>query len=91
MSESGKQDIILMWILTVTKDDLLACANELGMSEEQVTDDVIDLVKERFSPSLLDWPQVIKDIVKDAFNCPLGIVCSPSCVWREAGQCTQWR
>lgn len=90
MPESGKKDIILMWILTVTEDDVLACANELGMSEAQVTDDIIELVKEKFSQSLLEWPEEIKGIVKEAFKCPLGRVCSPSCAWREVGECTRW-
>jgi len=89
VSESGKKDIILMWLLTVTEDDVLACANELGMSEEQVTDDVIELVKYKFSQGLLDWPEVIKGVVKEAFECPLGMVCSPYCSWREVGECTR--
>ena len=82
MTESGREDIILMALFMVTKDDALTCANELGIPEEQVTDDVIELVKEKVSQCLGDWREVIKGIVKEtvkreAVNCPLGLVCSP--------------
>ena len=87
MPESNKEEIILMAIFTVTKDDVLACADELGMSQEQVTDDVIEMVKEKVSQGLGGWRAVVKGLVKEAIKCPLGLVCSPSCVWREAGEC----
>ena len=92
MRESGKEDIILMAIFMVTKDDVLACANELGIPKEQVTDDVIELVKEKVSRDLGEWREVIRGIVKEAvkkeaIRCPLGMVCSPSCAWREVGEC----
>ena len=93
MSESDKENILVMAIFIVTKDDVLSCANESGIPKEQVTDDVIELVKKNVSQGLGDWQEVIKDIVKetikkDAIKCPLGLACSPSCAWREAGECT---
>ena len=60
MAESGTEDIILMAILMVTKDDVLACANELGMSKEQVTDDVIELVKEKVSQGFVTGERWLK-------------------------------
>ena len=92
MTESGKENIILMAIFMVTKDDVLACANELGIPKEQVTDDVIELVKEKVGQGLRDWREVIKSIVKEAvkeeaIRCPLGMVCSSSCVWRGVCEC----
>jgi len=87
MAESCKEDIIVMAILMVTKDDVLTCANELGMSKEQVTDEVIELVRKEVSQGLHEWREVVKGIVKEAIKCPLGLVCSPSCVWREVGEC----
>ena len=92
MTESGKENVILMALFMVTKDDVLACANELGIPEEQVTDDLIELVKERVSQSLGDLREVIRGMVKqavkkEAIECPLGLVCSPSCAWREVGEC----
>lgn len=92
MAESGKQDILVMALFMVTRDDVLACANELGIPEEQVTDDVIELVKEKISQGLGDWREIVKGIVKetikkDDIKCPLGLVCSPSCAFREVGKC----
>ena len=92
MVENSREDIILMAVLAVTKDDVLAGANELGMSEEQVTDDLIELVKEKVKQGLGDWREVVRDMVKkaiknEAIECPLDLVCSPSCTWREVGQC----
>ena len=92
MAEDGMKDILLMALFMVTRDDVLACANELGMPEEQVTDDVIAMVKDKVSQSLGDCREVIRGMIKDAFKkevfqCPLGLVCSPFCAWREAGGC----
>ena len=92
MAENSKQDILLMAILTVTRDDVLAGANELGIPEEQVNDEVIELVKKKLGHSLGDWREIVKEMVKyaiekGAIECPLGLVCSPSCFWRGVGQC----
>jgi len=87
MAANSKEDIILMALFMVTKDDVLACADELGMSKEQVTDDVIALVKEKVSQDLDGWQEVIRGMVKEAIRCPLGLSCSPSCAWREVGGC----
>jgi len=82
------EDIILIAIFMVTKDDILNCADELGMSKEQVTDDMIDLVRQRVREGLRNRREVVKNIVKEAIKCPLGLTCSPSCAWREVGGCT---
>ncbi len=87
MAENNNERVLLMAILVVTRDDVLTCANELGIPEEQVTDDVIELVKERVSQGLGGWREIIKSMVKEAIKCPLGLVCFPTCAWREAGEC----
>ena len=87
MAENDKEGIILMAIFMLTRDDVLACADELGIPEEQVTDDVIELVKEKVSQGFRGWREVVKGMVKEAIKCPLGLVCSPSCAWREVGEC----
>ena len=88
MTESSGENIILMALLALTREDVLTCANELGMAEEQITEDVISLVKERVSQGLGGWREEVKGMVRDAIKCPLGLVCSPSCAWREVGKCT---
>ncbi|GAG90966.1 unnamed protein product, partial [marine sediment metagenome] len=37
MTESGKENIIVMAIFMVTKDDVLTCSNELGIPKEEIT------------------------------------------------------
>jgi len=87
MAEDNKTEIILMAIFTVTKDDVMACADEVGLGREQVTDSLLELVKERLSQGLGGWRAAIKSMVVETIGCPLGLVCSPSCAWREVGQC----
>ena len=94
---SSEKNILVMAIFMITRDDVLACADELGVSREQITDDVIELVKEKVSQGLDGWRAVVKDVVKgaisqeaieaEALGCALGMVCSLACVWREVGQC----
>ena len=88
MPANQDEDIILIAIFMVTKDDILNCADELGMSQEQITDDVIDLVRQRIREGLRNRREVVRNIVKEAIRCPLGLVCSSSCAWREIGGCT---
>ena len=84
MSESYEEDIIFM----LTKGDILACASELGISKEQVTDNVIELVKKKISLGLGNWPEVVKSALNEAIGCPLGLGCYPSCFWWQDGKCT---
>jgi hypothetical protein len=84
MSESYGEEVIFM----LTKDDVLTCATDLGIPKEQVTDDVIELVKRSVSLGLSNWPEVIKSALKEAIKCPLGLVCYPSCFWWQDGKCT---
>jgi len=69
--ENCKEDIILMAIFAVTKNDVLTCANELGIPEEQITDEVIELVKKKVSQGLRDWRMVVKSIVKKTIKFPV--------------------
>ena len=99
MVEENRQDILMMAIFTVTRKDVLHCARDVGMPPDQVTDDVIELVKERVSRDLSDWRWVFNGMVRDILNgcikqggkkvnqCPLGLTCSDSCAWRKVGQC----
>lgn len=88
MLDSSKEKVIVMAVFFVTRDDVLACADELGIPEERITDEVIELVKDKVGLTLRDWRKVVKSVVKEALNCPLGMACSPSCPWREISRCT---
>lgn len=94
MTERRKQDILVMALFVVTKDSVFTCANELGIAEEQITDDVLEVVRGKVNQVLGDWREVVKDTIKketfskETIQCPLGMVCSPSCVFRQVGECT---
>ena len=81
--DDGKEVIFML-----TKHDVLVCANELGISQKRVTDDVIELVKRRISLSFSNCPEVVKSALTEAVECPLGLVCYPSCFWWKDGKCT---
>ncbi len=83
MSEENRQDIVFV----LTREQVLACARELGIAEEQLTDEVIGLVKSSLEVEFRRWPQIVKEILTQAVQCPLGLVCFPSCFWWQEGRC----
>ena len=80
-NKNSERDIIFMQ----TKDDVLACAKEFGISKQQVADDVIELVKSNVNLEFRYWLE--KGILEEATKCPLGLVCYPSCFWWKDGKC----
>ena len=84
MNRSPEKDIIFM----LTKDEILACAGELGIPGDQVTDDVIELVKRRVNSEFCHWPEIVKGLLEEATECPLGLVCYASCFWWRDNRCT---
>jgi hypothetical protein len=84
MLKNYRKDIIFM----LNKDEVLACAKELGIPIEQVPDEVIALVKDRLNREFRHWPEIIKDVLTQATKCPLGLTCFPSCYWWRDGRCT---
>jgi hypothetical protein len=83
MSEKDRQDIVCI----MTRDQVLAFARELGIAEEQLTDEVMELVKSRLEAELRRWPEIVKEVLTRATRCPLGLVCFPSCCWWKEGRC----
>ena len=89
MTEQDNRDVLLVALFVVTRDDVLSSAREIGLSEAEVSDDVIEIVKERVGRGLGGWRERVKDLVKEAIRCPLGMACSTSCPYREIGQCVK--
>ncbi|MEE8413679.1 MAG: hypothetical protein V3R96_03920 [Dehalococcoidales bacterium] len=92
MAEENEQDILVMAIFMVTRNDVLICADELGVSREQITDDVVEGVKEEVSRRIGKWGEAVSKMVKETLGekvrrCLLGMACSPSCAFRQAGGC----
>ena len=87
MTESYAEGIIYR----LTKDEILAGANQLGISEEKITDNVVVLVKIRVSLGLRNWPEVAKSTFRESTRDPLRLV-FPSCIWWEDDNaCSQER
>jgi len=84
MPEKNQEDAIFK----LTGDQVLAIARELGITEEQLTDEVMEIVRDRINLEFRNWPQIIKETLTQATQCPLGLVCFPSCCWWKEGRCT---
>jgi hypothetical protein len=82
--KSPGEDIIFQ----LTKDEILACAYELGIDNKQVTDEVIELLKKKLSLEFSNWSEVVKSALREIVGCPLGLDCYPSCFWWKDGECT---
>jgi len=80
-----KKDRDIIFILT--KDEVLDCARELGIAEERVTDEVLELIKDKLNLEFGRWPEIVKEILTKAVQCPLGLKCFPSCCWWKEGRC----
>jgi hypothetical protein len=83
MAEKSRKEIIFK----LTRDDVLSCAKELGIAEEQLTDETIELIKNRLEAEFNRWPEIIKETLAQATQCPLGLHCFPSCCWWKEGRC----
>jgi len=83
MAKKHGKDIIF----ALTKDEVLACARELGIAEEQVTDEALELIKDKIKREFSRWPEIVKEILTQAVQCPLGLNCFPSCCWWKEGRC----
>lgn len=82
MSASRAEDIFSR----LTKDEVLAGANQLGISEEQITDDAVMLVKIRVSLGLRNWPEVVNSTSREFIREPLRLVFYPFFIWWEDGK-----
>ena len=92
MTEKSKQDVLVMALFVVTRDSVMAFAEEAGIPEEQVTDEVFELVRQNVSQVLGDWQDAVRDMIKETIEketakCPLGMTCSPSCAFKKVGEC----
>ena len=83
MPKNRSKDIIFK----LTKDELLAYAQELGITEEQITEEALELIKDKLNLEFGRWPEIVKEILTQADQCPLGLNCFPSCCWWKEGRC----
>jgi len=55
-------------IFTLTKDDVIGCANEMGINQEQITDEVLEQVKKGVGWGLDCWSDVVKEAITFALK-----------------------
>jgi len=55
-------------IFTLTKDDVIGCANEMGINQEQITDEVLEQVKKGVEWGLDCWSDVVKEAITFALK-----------------------
>ena len=55
-------------VYLLTRDDVVACAKEMGLPEEIITDDIIYKVKKGLEGAWEGWSEVIKDAINFALK-----------------------
>ena len=55
-------------IFVLTRDDVIECAREMGISEAAITDDVLAQIKKGIEWGLECWSEVVKEAIRSAIN-----------------------
>ena len=55
-------------IFILTREDVIGCARQMGISEEAITDDVLYQVKKGVEWGLECWSEVVKTAIKEALD-----------------------
>jgi hypothetical protein len=74
-------------IYTLLKDEVAACAQELGISEEQVTYGILKGMRKIVDLEFGHRPLADTPVRQDVSDCPLGLDCYPSCAWWSNDSC----
>jgi hypothetical protein len=74
-------------IYTLLKDEVSACAQDLGISEEQVAYGILKGMRKIVDLEIGHWPLVDTSNPQGVSDCPLGLDCYPSCAWWSENGC----
>jgi len=55
-------------IFVLAREDVVACAREMGIAEEAITDDVLYQVKKGVEFGLECWTEVVKTAIRESLN-----------------------
>ena len=55
-------------IFTLSRNDVIACAREMGIPDEEITDDVLEQVRKGVEWGLDCWVDVVKETIKLALK-----------------------
>ncbi|MFC1921133.1 hypothetical protein ACFLYQ_05355 [Chloroflexota bacterium] len=91
------EEVLLIALMVVTKDVVLAYADKLGIPEEKMTEEMVEKIKNEINQVLDKWRSEVRDViintlrketdVKKITQCPLGLICYPSCAFMKADGC----
>ncbi len=68
MAEKEIPNVLIMEIFMVTRNNVFSCADELGISREKLTSDVIDQIQEAVSKGMEGWQNAIRYIIKETIK-----------------------
>lgn len=74
-------------VFTLIKDEISACAAELGISQEQVAYGILKGMRRIVDLELGYRPVAETSILERVPYCPLSLDCYPSCAWWHNGGC----
>ena len=55
-------------VFLLTREDVIACAKEMGIPKEAITDDVFYKVKKGMESAWEGWPEVVKGAISEALK-----------------------
>jgi hypothetical protein len=55
-------------VFLLTMEDVLACAKEMGIPKEAITDDVFYKVRKGVESAWEGWPEVVKGAISEALK-----------------------
>jgi len=74
-------------MFVVTRSDVLTWASESGIPVDQVTNEVIEMLKKKIVQGAASWWEILEYMFKEAIKCPFGMDCLSPCPWREISEC----
>ena len=55
-------------VFILTMEDVIACAKEMGIPKEAITDDIFYKVRKGVESAWEGWPEVVKGAIHEALN-----------------------
>ncbi len=75
--ENDTGDNLFIVAYQVTKIDILTWTQKLGIPLNQVTDEAIEMLKDKIKQGTSDWRKLFESMVKEAIKCTLDVATAP--------------
>jgi hypothetical protein len=92
----GNDRMVTTALFLVTNNIINECAEDLGLKDNQITDEIIEAVKDRANNTFTNWRDSLKNIIRDTIGhemarkddeCPLHLTCTAACPFMQIGGC----